>query len=384
MTSPVDTTVKALWSSMSGATAGSNAIGGLIPVLDAALVDGWGLLTATSVTVSGGVCTMSFPTTPAAEVGTVILAAGATTKTGINGEQRVTGKTTNTLSFATAESNGSVSGTVTMKVAPLGWTKLFAGSNKAVYKPSDPAATGNVLRVDDTATTNARVVGYESMSDVDNGSGPFPTSAQLAGGMYWMKGNAWAVVGDGRAFYLFMGAGTGGQLSVEFFGDIVSDKPGDVYACAIFGARSNQTGGVNNTECLSYLSTDKAQHGYLPRSHTAVSGSVIAGKYSVPWPSTSANYSGSGPSDHPYPNGADNSLRPSVLQVHAANTVRGSFPGFYGLFQSGVNASFSNLDTIAGAGDLVGRTLRMFRTGSPSGSSQLGTVACDVTGPWAR
>jgi hypothetical protein len=32
-----------------------------------------------------------------------------------------------------------------------------------------------------------RASGYESMSDVNTGTGPFPTAAQVAGGGYWEK-----------------------------------------------------------------------------------------------------------------------------------------------------------------------------------------------------
>jgi hypothetical protein len=46
------------------------------------------------------------------------------------------------------------------------------------------------------------------MSDVNTGTGPFPTAAQVAGGGYWEKSGAagstarnWIVVGDERAFY---------------------------------------------------------------------------------------------------------------------------------------------------------------------------------------
>lgn len=385
MTSPVDTSVKALWSNMAGATAGSNAIGGLIPVLDEVLVNGRGLLTASGVVIAGGVCTMTFPTAHSGEVGTVILVSGATSSTSINGEQRITAKAGNSISFATAEANASPSGTITAKIAALGWTKVFTGTNKAVYKPSDPAATGCYLRVDDTAATNARVSGFETMSDVDTGTGQFPTAVQLSGGMYWMKSTIWAVVGDGRGFYLMMGAATNPLYSVEFFGDIVSDKPGDAYACALFGASASQTGNSTNTQCISWVAGPTSNyHGYMPRSYTAVGGAIATGRYVAPWPNTASNYSGTGPGDHVYPNGADNSLRPAVQFVVSNNSVRGTLPGCYAFFQNGVNAAFNNLDTIAGAGDLAGRVLRMFRSGSPSGSSTNGTIACDVTGPWAR
>lgn len=111
--------VKYYHSELPGAPVLSGTAGAMAAVLDACLVNGWGLLTAQSATVSGGVCTLTFAVGHAFEPLTVALVAGAGVAA-INGEQRVTGTTTNTISFAApGVPDGSVSGTITAKVAPF-------------------------------------------------------------------------------------------------------------------------------------------------------------------------------------------------------------------------------------------------------------------------
>ena len=82
---------------------------------------------------SCGSITATVASTPSAVVGSVILVAGAT-PTSLNGEQRVTAITANSVSFATTEANATATGTITLKVAPAGWSKLYSGTNLAAYK----------------------------------------------------------------------------------------------------------------------------------------------------------------------------------------------------------------------------------------------------------
>ena len=159
MTSPVDTSVKFFRSTMPGAPALRGQVGSLIALLDACLVNGWGSQTASSVIISGGVATATFPSDHAAAVESVVLVAGAT-PAGLNGEQKVTAVAPNVIRWATAEADGTATGTITVKMAAAGWTKVYTGTNLAVYKSASPQAHGQFLRVNDTGTTAARVVGY--------------------------------------------------------------------------------------------------------------------------------------------------------------------------------------------------------------------------------
>ena len=141
MASPVDTSVKYARSSMPGAPTLPRTAGALIALLDAFLVNGWGLQTASSVVVADGVATATFPTDHAAAKHAVVLVDGVTgALTALNGEQKVTAVAPNVIKWATAAADGTATGTITVKMAPAGFAKPFYGTNLAVYKSAHPAA----------------------------------------------------------------------------------------------------------------------------------------------------------------------------------------------------------------------------------------------------
>ena len=237
---------------MPGAPVLTRAAGSLIALLDALLVNGWGQQTATSVVVAGGVATATFPTDHAAALHSVVLVDGATPN-GLNGEQKVTAVAPNVIKWATAEADGTATGVITVKMAPAGFAKPFTGTNLAVYKSTSPDAHGQFLRIADTTAEYARAVGYENMTGISTGTGPFPTNAQISGGYYWGKsadtsGTAatpYLFVSDGRMFYLLPQSAVnaygptalGHQALV--FGDMVPRNPaGDPFATLLAGGTS--------------------------------------------------------------------------------------------------------------------------------------------------
>lgn len=184
------TSVKHFHSAMNGAPVLSGTAASLIAVLDACLVNGFGLQTASSVVVASGIATATFPSGHSFEPDTIALIDGAA-PAGLNGEKHVLTTSTNTITFAaTGIADGTATGTITAKLAPAGWEKPFSGTNLAVFRSLNVESTRMYLRVDDTGTTNSRVAGYESMTDVNTGVGPFPTSAMISGGGWWPKASA--------------------------------------------------------------------------------------------------------------------------------------------------------------------------------------------------
>lgn len=173
--------------------------------------------------------------------------------------------------------------------SPLGWAKEFTGTNKRVYR----AATGTsrmYLRVDDTAlTTDARCVGYETMSDVDTGTGPFPTNTQISGGLYIRKANTanatarpWYACGTEKWFYIHIysqqtvygtTSSTDGSM---FFGECDSVLSGDIYNTLII-ARSAAASSNENFGTVHPTSAVAAAH-YIPRSYAGLIGAVNVGK----------------------------------------------------------------------------------------------------------
>lgn len=271
MASPVDTSVKWARSTMPGAPALTRAAGSLIALLDALLVNGWGVQTATSVVVAGGVATATFPTDHAAARHCVVLVAGVTgALAGLNGEQKVTVVEPNKIKWATTEADGTAAGTITIKMAGAGWTKPFSGTNLAAYKSASPAAHGQFLRIADTTAGYARAVGYENMTAISTGTGLFPTSAQVSGGYYWGKNDEtsgtnavpWVFASDGRFFYLFVQAcinssGSARSFTPTSFGDLIPESPsGDPYATVVTGAADASWQGTGPSYVYAYDTVD--------------------------------------------------------------------------------------------------------------------------------
>ena len=68
-----------------------------------------------------------------------------------------------------------------------GWAKSFADSTlRAAYKQG-VGGNGHYFYLDDSAGASARCRGYEAMTDINTGTGPFPTAVQVSGGDYLHK-----------------------------------------------------------------------------------------------------------------------------------------------------------------------------------------------------
>lgn len=377
-------------SEMPGAPVLSGTAGAMLAVLDACLADGWGLASATSLVVADGIATATFATGPVAAVRATVEIAGAT-PIELNGKHRVTSVSSNTVSFAApGVPDGPASGTITMKIAASGWEKAFSGTNKRAYRPTDPASTRLYLRVDDTGTTNARWRGYEVMTDVDSGTGDFPSVAQMAApGLWAPKANnttgsrKWMLLADGKRFFLLVQYNSGYALEYAplYFGDIETFKAGDAYHCLVNAPTSDLITSANVGAASDYLTYDKGSAGrYLARPYTQVGGSLGV-QTPVAGPSAAAVLSGS--DLHPVgPSPVNNALyvAPLVVQdgITAGSPVRGKMPGFLFVPQS-LGSGYSSGAVIPGQADLIGHDLLCVRYSSASNGYR---YMIDLTGPW--
>jgi len=398
MTSPVDTSVKYFHSDMLNAPALTGAAGTLITLLDACLKDGFDIKTLVSLTVVGGVATATWTGTHSALPESVVFIAGVTgTLVALNGEQKVVSKPGSTsITFATAAPDGTAAGTITMKMAPLGWLKPFVSGSVAAYKSADVASAGFLLRVDDTAATFARVRGYESMTDVNTGAGLFPLDVQISGGGYWPKSNAagstaipWQIFGDGRMFYITTApARTSGpgylNGNVRGFGEGLASKPGgDPYFTLL---SCSATSVVDDMWDGDFGQTQARI--YSPRLYTGI-GSAVA--QSTRAYTGAGGFSGFTTTLGSFPSSIDGSLFLSRKYVSIdGNSPRGDLPGFLHIPQSLVYDSIKHKDMVPGSGSLAGRKLMAFPTGGAvafaSGVTTTATNAAvalmDITGPW--
>lgn len=394
MASPVDTSVKFFTDEMAGAPVVSGTAGALIAALDACLVDGFGSKTATSLVVSGGTATATFAGgASAAQPQSVILVAGVTGgMTDLNGEQKVLTVSSTTVTFATALADGTASGTISFKMAPLGWTKVYSGTNKAVYKPSAVEASSALLRVDDSGTTSARVRMYESMTDIDTGTNPAPTDAKVSGGLYWWKSDTasgaarrYTIYGDGRNVYVGLAPYTSNIHTIFAFGDLDSYKSGDAYCGFICGAASAVT-----TSALGNLLSqdpDNSETLQIMRSHTGLGVAVTSTRRAVC--GSTGGGSGADTRMGVFPAPSNNGLFLSRMvagqQLFSTNGPRGLFPGIFYVPQSGTGGGvFSRGTIVDGTGEYAGKKIYAV----PQTNASLNTAVqdnasfFDVTGPW--
>ena len=390
MASPVNTTVKWARSTMPGAPVLTRAAGSLIALLDALLVNGWGVQTATSVVVASGVATATFATDHAAARHCVVLVAGVTgALAGLNGEQKVTAVEPNKIKWATTEANGTAAGTITIKMAGAGWTKPFSGTNLAAYKSASPAAHGQFLRIADTTAEYARAVGYENMTAISTGTGLFPSAAQLSGGYYWGKNDEtsgtnavpWVFASDGRFFYLFVQAcinSTGGSarsFTPTSFGDLVPESPsGDPYATVVTGAPDASWQGTGPAYVYTYHAVDANVAAPRARSGvgTASRGATLA--------ELNLDNQGGTPLQLPNPISGAIPMGRVLYKDATSEFPRAAFPGLYwstAIYMERATNHGSILELTSGKS-----MLGIFAGSSVNYSSAFSGAFLDITGPW--
>lgn len=139
------------WFSFSnfGAPQFTNSFGALINVLDACLVDGYGNQDVTSIEVADGMAIAKFENSHLLKQFQVVEISGAADSS-LNGEFRILGLTADTIEFSVNAADQIATGSISCKVASLGWTKVFSGENKAVYRAKDIAANPYYLRIDNS------------------------------------------------------------------------------------------------------------------------------------------------------------------------------------------------------------------------------------------
>ena len=386
-------------SSQPGAPVLSGAVGALRAVVKACAVDGFGAGAVASLTVASGVATATYAGAHPFKAGHVAQYAGAT-PAALNGNKVILSATGNSVTFAApGVPDGAATGSITSKAAPAGWQELFSGSltNVIALKPSVPEATGCVLRIDDTTTSRARVVGYEAMTDIYTGTGRFPTEAQFAGGLYLPKSDATTTVARPWRMYIservmiLVVAPHGSypdSYGVYVLGDFVSSKGVDPYACMVSGGGL----GVSNTSVGSALdgsaaisSRTSSDHAcYVARGALGIGGPLGLNKLG-PLATSSRVFSGSSSyATMPltFPNPSDNSLRVGPVDLYQGGDLRGVLPGVYHSPQPLIGSgAFATGQRIVGQGPYAGRTFEAITVGDP-GSSPTGVMFVDITGPW--
>jgi hypothetical protein len=265
--------------------------------------------------------------------------------------------------------------------AASGWGKPFTGSNKAVFRA--PSGNRHYLRVVNSDDTTALLTGYETMSDVDTGTGPFPTVAQgthvrtqcdysyitTARGV----SRPWVLVATDRMFHLYLSIDNIGPPNVSYqagitsFGEFVTYKPGDAY----------------HTLLAAHGTTDTFAEGWylnaslgastggivVARTHLQTGTSMPVTRFSDYTLSQSGTYGAGG---LPYPNPSDGGLYLAPVFLGDNGSVRGVIPGIWNPCH---NKPLENFDTFTGTGALAGKTFLALN--GPSGQ-----VCFEISDTW--
>ena len=378
-----------------GAPTLSGTVGSVIAILDACLKDGYNSK-AVTITRVGTTATAACATAHgyAADGLTKVNHSGAA-QAEYNGDFKIFNVTTLTYDFTVTGTPATpATGTITAKVAPIGWTKPFSGTNKGVYRSNESTATKMYLRVDDNnpnADTNqtSALRGYEIMTDIDTGIGPFPNVAQMATGIFLNKsyttGSAvrkWVLVGDGYSFHFFYAQNVNYPDIYRqfFFGDIASEMASDPYGCLIYGDTiSSPTSNPENGQGTyiinaSGLTTAQTGH-YMARAYGQTGSSIGVGKLSS-YSLNSTTVFGNGPI--PFPSPQNNGLYVApVLIGDPSNIIRGQIKSIYyplhsrPLGHGGVSSNFSAMP---------GHTL--YAVATANSANIPGETHVDITGPW--
>lgn len=335
-----------------------NTAGRLVDVLDGCLVNGYSPGTVSSITRSGSTATLTFSSAHGMTGKGNRLTIAGVDQTEYNGTYVITVVNTTQISYTISGAPVTpATGTITATKPGAGWTIAYTGTNLRAYR----ASTGNqrYLRVDDTTLTYARVVGYETMSDINTGTGPFPTATQLSGGLYWLKSNgaslrAWLVIAT-ETYFIYRVFYDGANYSSTFFGDFTSYlSTTDNYNTLIIGENAS---GVSTQGELAGQATSMnsplAGH-YCPRSYTQTGTSITIGKTGPSDPFSNASSAiGAGGSTYPDPVSGKLLLSPIYICEASAAVIRGAFDGIIAPLH---NKPLADLDSFVGDGDYAGMT----------------------------
>lgn len=286
----------------------SGQAGKLVDVLDV-IVNGGAPQSVTSITRSGDTATV----TKAAHGfrnGVRLQFEGAD-QAAYNIEATITVVNANTYTYPVSGAPASpATGTITAKMAGAGWSKPFSGSGKGCYRA--PQGNRFYLRLldDGSDPTNgakvATIRGYVSMTDVDTGTEPFPTVAQMASGYFVGKSTTadatarpWRLLVDEKRV-IGLHAHVSGSPTLfgqgPVFGDLVGSAALDVYDTLIHAATTsgnalNSAGGHGTYGNLSYGSGSYAhtarasnQSGSAHASYTVFACSNTSGNSSLAEP----------------------------------------------------------------------------------------------------
>lgn len=370
------TPVRWFHSGMADAPVLRGEAGALIELLDACLINGFCTRTLNSLVVSGGVATATISAGNPYERHAVIRIAGASIAA-LNGDHRIDTAGASSFTFpATGVPDGAASGTITVIRSPAGWSKPFSGTNKAAYQ-GDENSTQLYLRVDDTEALYTNVRGYENLTDIDTGTGLFPTAAQQAN-YWWNKSNIagsssreWTLVADGAMVFFIPCAHatypSAGHL--DYFGDFSAYAEADSYNCMIAG----HTGAKSAAVATNHIGTG-FQNRIVARSASGAAGAVVVNLMGVqPYANHFTPYGNS----RPAVDAAGNvGFGPPLIVLDGQTLSSSASRGILGGLRGALEVSSLSKSPVESGGTIL-LPVNVFSYGTA-----INQVAFDLVGPW--
>lgn len=260
--------------------------------------------------------------------------------------------------------------------SPLGWTKSYSGTNLATYLQGSGSA-GRSLRVDDTAVGAATVRGLVSPANIsDITSGAFYHSSYN----YFTKPDAqWMVVGNEKAFYLFVNRATWGlqRYSGHFFGDIQAFAAADVGRTLLIGDEGFSTVLPANW-FLSTTTMNSQNYGHV------FAGSEQSLASSATFNANKQRWEFAGATNLPsVSNGRRVLFSPVVVGASSTTDARGLLPGCHFFCHANDASLFLTPgQTIAGSGLYTGKTFEAVRMVSNTPEER--TILIETSDTWAN
>jgi hypothetical protein len=368
-------------------------------------------LPITSAVESGATITLTLTNSNTTLVTNEYIVVEGLSPAGANGTFQITVVSGTSVSYVGPGSLGAITGTGTYYKAGLGWSNPYTGTNVDAFRPQSVSGYPQFyVRVDDSNTVGTAgaakemlVRGYETMSDVNTGTGLFPTVLQLTNGVFWRKSltadstteRQWVIYGDAKTFYFIPNSesSTITGRTICGFGGFITFKSGDAYNCFLNGHGTSNTasnatafGTGNSGLNIVGMTTSSPASGtacFCARQYSQAGGSSYMSLIHFSGAGVVGIGAGTG-GGITYPNGPDGALWVQPLlcyDTNATGNVRGRMPGFYSHMHSS-NTPLSDLDLATNVAGISGATLRAtYTTNSVAG----GTATCvffDQFGPW--
>ena len=263
--------------------------------------------------------------------------------------------------------------------AGAGWTRAFTGTNLAAFRQGS-GGNSRVLRVFDggnDAYGHRRVMlrGYENMTAISTGTGPFPTTGQINGNgadftyrhSSTVTAPYWELYASSSFFCLIVATypDNGPTVFWEYmsFGTFFSYKPGDTFNDVLICNQNNTSSGGWSGQTLGEAPDPGYSIGvYVCRSDSGTAGARMG---FIASPTATFSYIGQGSNFFPYPDRPTGGLLQAQPDLWADGYRRGRIPGLWTTYHlptaMSYDSSLASATTWSGAvgSTLAGRTFKM-------------------------